>query len=318
MRDVRIIPASELQEQLDETQLIRAVEQGLVDLAQGRISAPLPGLFASEEPPGDVHIKFAQSHQQGITTVKVATGYYRNPELGIPVNDGLISVFSARTGEALCVIDDGGWLTGIRTAATGVIASRIGWADPSIQVGIIGTGHQAFLQASWASRHTTNSPINIFGRSATKARSLGERLAQEGVESAVHESFEALAASTDIIICCTASAEPVVEGRHLRPGHHIVSLGADGPGKAELDIESYCVAASIAVDDLGQVRRRSDFQTAVNAGVVSEQAVLTVGELLANGKSVRRNRSDISIVNLCGSAACDLAAIAHLLGSALD
>lgn len=318
MRSVRIIPAVELQDRLDEAQLIRAVESGLVDLAQGRISAPLPGLFASEEPPSDCHIKFAQSQKHGITTVKVATGYYRNPELGMPVNDGLISVFSARTGEALCVIDDGGWLTGIRTAATGVIASRLGWEDSSRRIGIIGTGHQAFLQASWAARHTTDRPINILGRSATKARNLGDRLAQEGVKSALHESFEALAASSDIIICCTAAAAPVVDGRHLRSGHHIVSLGADGPGKAELDVESYHVATSLAVDDLDQARRRSDFQAAVDARIVSESAVLSIGQLLADGQTIRRNHSDITIVNLCGSAACDLAAIAHFLGSAVD
>ena len=314
MREVRIIPAADLQDGLDEAEIIRAVEMGLVDLAEGRISAPLPGLFASEEPPSDCHIKFAQSQKHGLTIVKVATGHYRNAELGIPVNDGLISVFSAATGQALCVIDDRGWLTGIRTAAMGVIASRIGIQDSSTSVGIIGTGDQALLQASWASRHTTDRPINLFGRSASKARSLIDRLAQHDVEAVIHESVETLAASSDIIICCTASSAPIISGRHLRPGHHIVSLGADGPGKAELDIKCYRLASSIAVDDLEQAKRRSDFQAAMDAGIILESSVVSIGRLLADGHSLRRQVSDITIINLCGSAACDLAVIAHLLG----
>lgn len=315
MRNLRIIPAAELQEGLDEAQIIRAVESGLVDLAKGRISAPLPGLFASEEPPSDCHIKFAQSHTHGITTVKVATGHYRNTARGIPVNDGLISVFSALTGQALCVIDDGGWLTGIRTAAMGVIASRIGWQERSKSVGVIGTGDQAVLQASWAARHTTDRRINIFGRSAAKAEALADRLAREGVDALVHATIESLADASDTIICCTASAVPVIGARHLRDGHHIVSLGADGPGKAELDFDSYRVATSIAVDDLDQAKRRSDFQAALNAGIVRESAIFPIGQLLADGTGLRRHESDITIVNLCGSAACDLAVIAHFLGS---
>ena len=315
MRQVRIIPAADLQDGLDEAEIIRAVEVGLVDLAEGRISAPLPGLFASDEPPSDCHIKFAQSQKHGLTTIKVATGHYRNAELGIPVNDGLISVFSARTGQALCVIDDGGWVTGIRTAAMGVIASRIGRSDSSSSVGIIGTGDQAFLQAAWAARHTTDRPINLFGRSASKARSLIDRLAEHDVNAVLHESVETLAASSDTIICCTASAAPVIFGHHLLPGHHIVSLGADGPGKAELDIESYRLAASIAVDDLEQAKRRSDLHAAMEAGVVQESAIHSVGQLLAGGDNLRRHESDITIINLCGSAACDLAVIAYLLGT---
>lgn len=318
MRNVRIIPASAFRERLDEARIIDVVTSGLIDLAEGRISAPLPGLFASEEPPGDCHIKFAQSQKHGITTVKVATGYYRNAELGMPVNDGLISVFSARTGQALCVIDDGGWLTGIRTAAMGVISSRIGWRDRSKSVGIIGTGDQALLQAAWAGRHTTDLPINIFGRSATKARSVAARLAQQGIGATVHEHVEALAAASDIIICCTASTIPVIGRRHLRDGHHIVSLGADGPGKSELEVECYRIASDIAVDDLEQARRRADFLAAVRAGAVQESSVYRIGKLLADGASLRRQESDITLLNLCGSAASDLAVIAHLLESCAD
>ena len=315
MRQVRIIPAAELQHGLDEAEIIRAVEMGLADLAEGGISAPLPGLFASEDPPSDCHIKFAQSLKLGLTTIKVATGYYRNAELGVPVNDGLISVFSAATGQALCVIDDRGWLTGIRTGAIGVIASRMGRQGPSDSVGIIGTGDQAFLQASWAARHTTDRPINLFGRSATKTRRLFDRLRQQGVETSIHDSVDALAASSDIIICCTSSSAPVLFGRHLRPGHHIVSLGADGPGKAELDIESYRLASSVAVDDLDQAKRRSDFGAAMNAGAVHESSVRWFGRCLADGHSLRRHATDITVINLCGSAACDLAVIACFMGS---
>jgi ornithine cyclodeaminase len=315
VRSIPVIPASDLQGRLDEARIIEVVEAGLIDFAEGRIGAPLPGLFTSDDPPGDCHIKFAQSPTHGLTVTKIATGYYRNAELGLPVNDGLISVFSSRTGEAFCVVDDGGWVTGIRTAATGVIASRLGWQDPSKTVGVVGTGHQAFLQAGWSARHSTSRPIQLFGRSHAKARNLAERLMQDEIHATAHENIEAFAAASDIIICCTASPTPIIAARHLRPGHHIVSLGADGPGKAEIADDAYRLISSLSVDDLDQAKRRSDFQSAMHAGIVSEHSISLMGRLLASGRLMRERDSDITMVNMCGTAACDLALIAHFLKS---
>lgn len=316
MRDLPVIGIGEVH--LDEASVVEIVREALIDFAGERIVAPLPGLLASEQPPGDCHIKFAQSARHGLIVVKVATGFYDNAAHGLPVNDGLLNVFSAVTGKALCVVDDAGRLTGLRTAAAGVLAARLGGENPTRVVGIVGTGHQAHLQAAWAARHLTAHPIQVHGRNPAKARALAGALAAEGIDHRLHADVESLAASADTIMLCTNAWSPVLEARHIRAGHHIVSLGADGPGKAELSVDAYGRANAIAVDDRAQALRRSDFAAAAGRGAITATSLNDMGDLLAQARSLRARDTDVTIVNLCGSAACDLALVAHLIGDRPD
>ena len=313
MREIPVVRTADLTPLIDEVQLIEAVTQGLVDLANGSFDAPMPGLLLSQDPPGDCHIKFARSASLGLIVVKAATGFYRNGDVGLPVNDGLVTVFSGMTGELRCVIDDGGLLTGMRTAATGVIAARLGWDDRRRTVGVVGTGHQARLQLGWASRHLTDRPVQLFGRSIEKAKALAAQLSADGIAVEVHDDLEAFAAEAGTIILCTSAMSPILQAHHLRPGHHIVSLGADGPGKMELSNDIYSSATRIAVDDLAQARHRGDFSAAMQLGGLALGSVQSIGELLSKGHSLRSRTEEVTLVNLCGTAACDLAAIAYLL-----
>ena len=313
MRNISIVRTAELRSVIDETRVIDAVRHALIDFAEGRTDAPPPGLLLSNDPPGDCHVKFARSASHDLMIVKTATGFYRNGSLNLPVNDGLVNVFSASTGQLCCVIDDGGLLTAMRTAAAGLIAARLGWDDKSKTVGIIGTGHQAEFQAAWAARHLSIRPVQLFGRSLKKATELAERLAVRGLKSVVHCSTESLTSAADTIITCTSSSSPVIESQHLRPGHHIVSLGADGPGKCEIADNVYGIADAIAVDDLSQAMKRDDFASAVDRKLLLPARARPMGELLAAHRSMRNCHRDITLINLCGTAACDLAVTDYLL-----
>ena len=53
------------------------------------------------------------------------------------------------------------------------------------------------------------------------------------------------ALACDIVTCVTPGSEPVVRAADLHPGMHLNMLGADGPGKAEAEVEA--VTARVAV-----------------------------------------------------------------------
>ena len=55
-----------------------------------------------------------------------------------------------------------------------------------------------------------------------------------------------------MVTCVTPGAEPVVAAADLRPGVHLNMLGADGPGKAEAEVEAGLVARD-RVTELGAV-----------------------------------------------------------------
>ncbi len=58
----------------------------------------------------------------------------------------------------------------------------------------------------------------------------------------------AVARAAEVIVLATWSRQPLLDARDLRPGHHLTTLGADEPGKAELSA-GLLTASRLVVDD---------------------------------------------------------------------
>nr|WP_240744966.1 hypothetical protein [Desulforhopalus sp. IMCC35007] len=86
---------------------------------------PPVGYLHVDEPPGDVHIKYGYINGDEYYVLKVASAFYNNAELNLPVNNGVILVFSRQSGGVEYILLDEGWLTDIRTAAAGQLPRSI-------------------------------------------------------------------------------------------------------------------------------------------------------------------------------------------------
>lgn len=91
--------------------VLDTVRDALVAHAEGRTSVPPPLHMAFLETDRDCHVKAGWITGATDFTVKIATGFYRNPALGLPANHGLVCVVSARTGQVRALLDDRGLLT---------------------------------------------------------------------------------------------------------------------------------------------------------------------------------------------------------------
>lgn len=99
--------------------VLDAVRAALIAHAAGRTTVPPPTHLNFPAADGDCHVKTGWIDGSDDFTVKIASGFYRNPQCGEPVNHGLVCVISAHTGRVRAVLDDGGRLTAWRTAAAG-------------------------------------------------------------------------------------------------------------------------------------------------------------------------------------------------------
>ena len=99
-----------------------------------------------DEPPGDVHIKYGFVTGDEYYVLNIASGFYNNPLLGLPISDGLLLVFGRKTGELKLILLDKCWLTDMRTAAAGAGAAKHLAAKNIYHIGIVGTGVQARMQ----------------------------------------------------------------------------------------------------------------------------------------------------------------------------
>ncbi|HIF08381.1 MAG TPA: ornithine cyclodeaminase family protein, partial [Gemmatimonadetes bacterium] len=117
-----VLELDEIQRLIDVPQLIREIETGFVLYSEGKVTVPPVGFLHFEDPPGDVHIKYGFVSGDEYYVLKMASGFYANAALGLPVADGLLLVFSQKTGELKLILLDKCWLTDMRTAAAGAVA----------------------------------------------------------------------------------------------------------------------------------------------------------------------------------------------------
>ena len=270
---MRVVDAGEILAALDEDAAIAAVETGFKRYSAGQVQVSTVLHLAFAEPPGDCHVKAAAVAGDDVFVVKLATGFYRNPELNLPSSNGFMAVLSARTGELLALLHDQGHLTDQRTAMAGAIAARAILREGSRTLGIVGAGTQARLQAKLLKRRLGLDSVLIWARNSKRASALASEIRAEAV------SLEDLCARADLIVTTTPSTEPLLASVMIRPGTRIVAVGADSPGKQELD-PRILARGRVVVDSIAQCVDHGEAGWAVRGGLIDPTALIELGALL--------------------------------------
>jgi ornithine cyclodeaminase/alanine dehydrogenase-like protein (mu-crystallin family) len=92
----------------------------------------------------------------------------------------------------------------------------------------------------------------------------------------------------------------------LHPGVHLNMLGADGPGKAEAEIEAVerCV---LFCDEWEQASHGGELTGAVAAGLVARDRVTDLGAVITGGAPGRPDPAAVTLFDSTGLAIQDLA-----------
>jgi len=274
---MRIFTREEIVAALDETAALAAVERAIVAFAAGQAQSGDAGHF-SFPAPGDAHVKVAHLAGEEVFALKVSASFYGNSGKGLSSSQGFSAVMSATTGEALALFADGGWLTDVRTAMAGAIAARaIGYKGGTL--GIVGAGIQARMQAEMIRRHIGAERVLIWGRDPAKARALAAEIGGETCGDLAD-----LVRASDLLVTTTPSTEWLVDDAWVRPGTRIVAVGSDGGGKRELD-PRILGRATVIADSVDKCLENGEAGWAVRAGLLAEEAIVSLGELLANPRS---------------------------------
>lgn len=253
---MRVVGPEEIRRALGLPESIRAMREAVVAQSRGECDTPMPmHLDLSAGGGGEVHIKSSYRRGGRHFALKMAGSFVDRPY-------GTILLVSVETGETLAYFDDGGHLTDLRTAAvSAMVARELGRADTSL--GILGTGVQARLQAKLHSEVLKLERVTIWGRTpehlAACVREIGVSL---GVPVAAAASPAEVAEAATLIVTTTASRQPLLRAAEIRPGTHVSAVGADTPGKQELDADVLRRASLLLVDSLAQCRKLGELQHA--------------------------------------------------------
>lgn len=298
---MKIYTKNEIEQAIDIPFLMQEIEAGLRLASEGKtISAPV-SFMHFEFPKGDVHIKSGAFLNGEMYVVKIASGFYENPFLGLPSSNGSMLLFSQKTGELITILLDEGRLTDLRTGLAGAIAAKY-FAPPTIiKIGIIGTGTQAKEQLFHLQDVTPCRNALVWGRDQLKAKKFASDPCLKAFNITVSQTIEEITQTCNLIVTTTPSSTPLLFGYQLRPGTHITAVGADDVDKQELDKTVFGCADLIIVDSLSQCSSYGDLSHAKN---VNLDSVIELGKWLQDPRE--RQPHWITVADLTGLAIEDL------------
>jgi ornithine cyclodeaminase/alanine dehydrogenase-like protein (mu-crystallin family) len=204
---------------------------------------------------------------------------------------------SAEDGRLVACFDAAA-VTALRTGAAAVLAAETLGRTAGATASVIGAGVNG--KAAARTFLARGQAVAIFDVDEQRAAGAAAELG-----AAVAESLEdALAA--DLIVTMTPGHEPVIREGALRAGQHVSLMGADGPGKAEIAVTELA-RARVFCDDWEQASHNGELVHAVEAGVLTRDAVTDLGAVLAGTAEGRGSDDEITAFDSTGLAIQDLA-----------
>ncbi len=211
-----------------------ATERAFVWIAEGRVSMP-PVMHIDVDADSAVDTKGAFVEGIDHLAIKIATGFFRNPQIGLPSCSSIIALMNAQTGAFECVFLDNGFLMDLRTGLAGAVAAKH-LAPQSVEtVGVIGTGVQARYQIESLALVRKFEQLLVYGRNSTSVSNYCAEMSERiGVPVKPCPSVEELVKTAQIVVTTTPATGPVIMADWLHRGLHITAIGSDLPGKQEL------------------------------------------------------------------------------------
>ena len=255
---------------------------------------------------------------------KLVTVFGGNAARGLHSHLASILLMDPDTG-ALQALLDGRYITEARTAAVSAVSSRLLAKKTAASVAIIGTGVQARSHLEALSRVHNLRQVTVWSPNklhrdefvAQAARSRGQTGVRTGVRhpsdpievTAVEHAGEAVVGA-DIIVLVTSSPTPVLESGWVKPGAHVISVGACRPTQREMD-PALVARARLFVDSRAAALVESgDVVLGIQEGrFTAEHIVAELGELLGEATaSGRRSDAEVTIFKSLGLAVEDVTA----------
>jgi thiomorpholine-carboxylate dehydrogenase len=249
---------------------------------------------------------------------KLVTVFGANAARGLHTHLASIVLLDPETG-ALRALLDGRYITEARTAAVSAVSSRLLARRTAASLAIIGSGVQARSHlealsrvhrlkqvAVWSPNKLHRDQFVEYAKTATGSDPGSDPKVTPKV-TAVDHAGEAVVGA-DVIVLVTASPTPVIESGWVKPGAHVISVGACRPTQREMD-PALTARARLFVDSREAALVESgDVVLGIQEGRFGADHIAgEIGEVV-NGAPGRRSDTDITIFKSLGMAVEDVTA----------
>ncbi len=290
---LRILTRGQVAGLLTFPEYVNAVERAFRLHAEGR-SLP-PQLMHVDAKGGEFHVKGGGLLlDRWYFALKANGSFFDNPaKLGLPAIQGGILLFDGENGTPLALMDSG-HITVQRTGAATAVAARLLARPGSRTATVCGCGKQGRIQLA-ALLHVLPQieRVHAWDVSAEAARRFAEQeSAARQLDVRAAGSLEDAVRASDVVVTCTPSRSPLVRRDWVAPGAFIAAVGADSPGKQELEAELLAAPALVVVDLLEQAAAVGDLQHALRGGLMTRGDVHAELADVIVGRRPGRTRDD--------------------------
>ena len=306
--EVLLLSEQEVADLISVEEVMEAVELAFKENALGYAQNPPKVYLNFPKYNGDLRVMPAYLERQDIASVKIVSVHPDNlQKFGVSTVRGLIFLLDPRNGSVLSIMD-GRHITAMRTAAAGGIAAKYLANKNSKIAAFIGAGAQARTQllalfsvcpSLEIIRVWDISPraVDIFiSDMKTKANQTKLSIA-DNIAEAVQ--------GADIVVTTTPSKKPLILDSWVSDGTHFNCIGADAPGKEELD-PKIMKRAKIIVDNYEQACHSGEVNVPLSKGIISKEDIWAeLGEVLIGKKAGRTSTQEITVFDTTGIAVQD-------------
>lgn len=278
--------------------VVPAVEAAFAAHGRGDARMP-PKVYLSLEDLHDGDFRAMPSYMSGLAGVKWVNSHPRNPAKHfLPSVMGLYILSDADSARPLAVMD-ATLLTALRTGAAGAVATKHLHRRVPKTIGFVGCGVQARVLFQ-AHRVLYPDFASVCADLRPEAAS-GFAVEIGGRVGSIEE-----ASGCDVVCVATPGRAPVVMRAAVKEGAHINAMGADAPGKQEVD-PAVLRDVRVYIDDWEQATHSGEVNVPLHDGLLRREEIAgTLGEVIA-GKVAPPPDGAATLFDSTGLALQDLA-----------
>jgi len=305
-----ILTDSEVKPLLSIGEVMKVVEEAFKEKGLGYVQMPPKPYLFFKKYDGDLRVMPSYLERKEIAAVKVVNSHSENPSLyGLPTVMATIILVDPKNGAPIAIMG-GSYITAMRTGAAGGVAAKYLARKNSKVIGLVGAGTQArtqlmaLLTLYGSLEEVRVYDINQLARESYVSEmrnTYGDKIENifqiEDVKDAIKEA--------DIVVTTTPSRKPLVMNEWVGEGAHFNCIGADAPGKEELD-PAILRRAKIVVDDWEQASHGGEINVPLAKGIIKKEDIWgSIGEIAAGLKDGRTSPDEITIFTSTGLAIQD-------------
>ena len=319
MPETILLNQSQVKELTTMKEIIENVETAYKFHAERKVQMPPKEYIFYKKFRGDLRIMPCFIRGLDESGVKNVNVHPDNPrKYGLPTVMAMIELVDPKTGFPVSVMD-GTWITDMRTGAAAGVATKYLARDNSEILGLVGAGVQAETGLEAINEVMDIKEVRVSCRTCETKELFAQKASEKyGIPVKAVDTIKEAVQGVDVLLTTTPAREPVVKSKWISPGTHINAMGADAPGKQELD--SHILQKSkIIIDCWDQASHSGEINIPVQEGLVRQSDIHgKIGDIVIGKIPGRTTDEEITVFDSTGLAVQDIVTAWNVYEKALQ